>query len=56
MVNRRQRVAVEKFEGVIFVRKNSKINKLKDIHPWQAIHGCQVRPFWWRTDGVAFAA
>ena len=31
MVNRRQNVAVEKFGGVIFVRKDSKINNLKDI-------------------------
>jgi len=31
MVNRRQNVALEKFGGVIFVRKDSKIKQLKDI-------------------------
>jgi phosphate/phosphite/phosphonate ABC transporter binding protein len=31
MVNRRQHVALEKFGGVIFVRKDSKIKQLKDI-------------------------
>lgn len=31
MVNRRQNVPLEKFSGVIFVRKNSKVNRLKDI-------------------------
>ena len=32
MVNRRQNVAVEQFGGVVFVRQDSKINSLKDIH------------------------
>jgi two-component system sensor histidine kinase TtrS len=31
MVNRRQNVPLEQFGGVIFVRKNRKINRLKDI-------------------------